>query len=135
MSAAHAMMSGMTSTLPVLLLFLGLIIGAVLGWLARAYSTQSSQPSEEHRALQESQRRQAELAPLEKAMDRLGLQLQEIEEDRASSLAALSSQVQAVTRTSTRLSDRTDKLVGALRSPNVRGRWGEMQLELSLIHI
>ena len=129
MSAAHAMMSGMTSTLPVLLLFLGLIIGAVLGWLARAYSTQSSQPSEEHRALQESQRRQAELAPLEKAMDRLGLQLQEIEEDRASSLAALSSQVQAVTRTSTRLSDRTDKLVGALRSPNVRGRWGEMQLE------
>ena len=42
MSTAHAMMSGMTSTLPVLLLFLGLIIGAVLGWLARAYSTQSS---------------------------------------------------------------------------------------------
>ena len=59
----------------------------------------------------------------------MGLQLQEIEEDRATSLAALSSQVQAVTRTSTRLSDRTDKLVGALRSPNVRGRWGEVQLE------
>lgn len=123
------MMAGMTSSLPIVLLFLGLIIGAALGWLARAYSAQSAQPSEEHRALQESQRRQAELAPLEKAMDRLGLQLQEIEEDRATSLAALSSQVQAVTRTSTRLSDRTDKLVGALRSPNVRGRWGEVQLE------
>lgn len=129
MSGARAMMTGMTSSLPVVLLFLGLIIGAALGWLARAYSAQSAQPSEEHRALQESQRRQAELAPLEKAMDRLGLQLQEIEEDRATSLAALSSQVQAVTRTSTRLSDRADKLVGALRSPNVRGRWGEVQLE------
>lgn len=116
----------MTSFLPVFLMFVGLILGLVLGWLARAHT---AQPSEEHRALQESQRRQAELAPLEKAMDRLGLQLQELEADRTSSLAALSSQVQAVTRTSSQLSDRTDKLVGALRSPNVRGRWGEVQLE------
>ncbi|MDK8843319.1 DNA recombination protein RmuC [Corynebacterium striatum] len=119
----------MSTALPVLLLFFGVILGAILGWLARAYSSSSSQPSAEHRALQESQRRQAELAPLEKAMDRLGYQLQELEESRATELAALSSQVQAVTRTSTRLTDRTDKLVGALRSPNVRGRWGEMQLE------
>ncbi|MDO5032798.1 DNA recombination protein RmuC [Corynebacterium sp.] len=119
----------MTSFVPVFLLFVGLILGAILGWLARAYSAQRSQPSAEHAALMESQRRQAELAPLEKAMDRLGLQLQELEEDRHASLAALSSQVQSVTRTSSRLSERTDKLVGALRSPNVRGRWGEMQLE------
>ena len=38
------MMTGMTSSLPVVLLFLGLIIGAALGWLARAYSAQSAQP-------------------------------------------------------------------------------------------
>lgn len=119
----------MSTTLPVLLLFLGLFIGAILGWLLREYRSNSARPSDEHRALQESQRRQAELAPLEKAMDRLGFKLQELEEDRATAIAALSSQVQAVTRTSSRLTDRTDKLVGALRSPNVRGRWGEMQLE------
>lgn len=98
----------MSTTLPVLLLFLGLFIGAILGWLLREYRSNSARPSDEYRALQESQRRQAELAPLEKAMDRLGFKLQELEEDRATALAALSSQVQAVTRTSTRLTDRTD---------------------------
>ena len=61
-------------------------------------------------------------------MDRLGFRLQEIEEDRTALLASLSSQVQAVTRTSSRLTERTDKLVSALRSPNTRGRWGEVQL-------
>lgn len=123
------MLEAMTSTLPVLLLFIGLILGAVMGWLAHSYSATRSAPSAEHRALQDSQRRQAELQPLEKAMDRLGFQLQEIEEDRTALLASLSSQVQAVTRTSSRLTERTDKLVTALRSPNVRGRWGEVQLE------
>ena len=119
------MLGSMTSTLPVLLLFIGLTLGAVMGWLAHSYSAARSAPSAEHRALQESQRRQAELQPLEKAMDRLGFQLQEIEEDRTALLASLSSQVQAVTRTSSRLTERTDKLVSALRSPNT----------LSLIHI
>lgn len=129
MSAVRAMLGSMTSTLPVLLLFIGLTLGAVMGWLAHSYSAARSAPSAEHRALQESQRRQAELQPLEKAMDRLGFQLQEIEEDRTALLASLSSQVQAVTRTSSRLTERTDKLVSALRSPNTRGRWGEVQLE------
>ena len=129
MSGRQSILESMTSSLPVVLLFLGLILGAVLGWLAHAYSAARSQPSEGHKALQDSQRRQAELQPLEKAMERLGYQLQEIEEDRATTFASLTSQVQAATRTSTRLSDRTDKLVSALRSPNVRGRWGEIQLE------
>ena len=85
------MLEAMTSTLPVLLLFIGLILGAVMGWLAHSYSATRSAPSAEHRALQDSQRRQAELQPLEKAMDRLGFQLQEIEEDRTALLASLSS--------------------------------------------
>lgn len=119
----------MTSTVPVLLLFIGLLLGAVLGWLAHSHSASRSAPSEEHRELRESQRRQAELQPLEKAVDRLGFQLQELEEDRTAHLASLASQVQAVTRASSRLTERTDRLVTALRSPNVRGRWGEIQLE------
>lgn len=141
----------MTTTAPMLFLFVGLLLGAVLGWLAHAYLRPSQRPGGTHRetqapqpelpsaddieqrALAQSEQRQAELnrslAPLEKAMDRLGYQLQELEADRATAFASLTSQVQAMTRTSTRLSDRTDKLVTALRSPNVRGRWGEIQLE------
>lgn len=135
-------MAGMTSTLPVILLVIGLVIGAALGWLLRGQHLGSLEElREEPRrayegerdAVAASQRRQAELtqsiAPLEKAMERLGYQLQELEADRATAFASLTSQVQSMTRTSTRLSDRTDKLVSALRSPNVRGRWGEIQLE------
>ena len=62
-------------------------------------------------------------------MEQLSAQLREMDEDRAVAYSALAGQVQAVTRASSRLGDRTDQLVAALRSPNTRGRWGEMQLE------
>jgi len=39
------MLEVMTSTLPVLLLFIGLILGAVMGWLAHSYSATRSAPS------------------------------------------------------------------------------------------
>lgn len=167
----------MTTTLGFVYLFVGLALGAVLGWLAHGYfaararggvgagtfggasaagadgdarggdgypqadgtaaideaRAQALRQEGAQQALADSQQRQAELgqslAPLEKAMERLGFQLQELEADRATAFASLTSQVQAMTRTSTRLSDRTDKLVTALRSPHVRGRWGEIQLE------
>lgn len=73
--------------------------------------------------------RQRELARLEQTMAQLSGQLRDMDEDRAVAYSALASQVQAVTRASSRLGDRTDQLVSALRSPNTRGRWGEMQLE------
>lgn len=124
-------------------LILGLAIGVVVGWLARtaraatvphpttAQDTVST--SGEHPTLPpaglDAQQLEQHIAPLEKAMDRLGYQLQELEADRATAFASLSSQVQAMSRTSTRLNDRTEQLVTALRSPNIRGRWGEVQLE------
>lgn len=73
--------------------------------------------------------RQRELDRLGHTMEQLSAQLREMDEDRAVAYSALAGQVQAVTRASTRLGDRTDQLVAALRSPNTRGRWGEMQLE------
>ncbi|WKD57928.1 DNA recombination protein RmuC [Corynebacterium capitovis DSM 44611] len=63
------------------------------------------------------------------ALDRLASHIRDMDEDRAVTYTALASQVQAITRTSTRLSDRTDQLISALRSPQTRGRWGEMQLQ------
>ena len=135
-------------TLLIVGLLLGLLIGAALGWFAHSSRSpsRSSAPSTGAKPLEQSpQTDPAELSmavnksvnqtvaqtmvPLEKAMDRLGSQLQELEADRATAFAQLSSQVHSMSRTSTRLSDRTDQLVTALRSPNVRGRWGEIQLE------
>lgn len=78
--------------------------------------------------------RQRELDRLGQTMEQLSAQLREMDEDRAVAYSALAGQVQAVTRASTRLGDRTDQLVAALRSPNTRGRWGEMQLERVVEH-
>lgn len=128
-------------------LLIGLILGIALGWLARgARQTASTverarditptlSDDEQQRALEQTLNDSLahniahKVEPLEKALDRLGYQLQELEADRATAFSSLSSQVQAMSRTSTRLSDRTEQLVSALRSPNVRGRWGEIQLE------
>lgn len=135
-------------TLLIVGLLLGLLIGAALGWFAHSsrYPSTTAESGAGAKPLEQSpQTDPAELSlavnksvnqtvaqtmvPLEKAMDRLGSQLQELEADRATAFAQLSSQVHSMSRTSTRLSDRTDQLVTALRSPNVRGRWGEIQLE------
>lgn len=107
----------MSSALPVLLV--GVLLGAVLGWLAHAY----------RRPRDPSPTVDPGIVRLEEAVSTIGGQLRELEQDRAVNNAALASQIQAMTRTSTRLTDRTDQLVTALRSPQVRGRWGEIQLE------
>ncbi|MGV0432716.1 DNA recombination protein RmuC, partial [Corynebacterium sp. 20_84] len=85
------------------------------------------EPSPATRALEAQ--RQREFDRLGHTMEQLSAQLREMDEDRAVAYSALAGQVQAVTRASSRLGDRTDQLVAALRSPNTRGRWGEMQLE------
>lgn len=87
----------------------------------------SPTPAPETRALEAERKR--ELNQLGHTMEQLSTQLREMDEDRAVAYSALAGQVQAVTRASARLGDRTDQLVAALRSPNTRGRWGEMQLE------
>ena len=115
----------MNTALPVVLLIVGVVIGVVLGWLLRDRS-RTQTLADDHRT---AARHAAELKPLENAVAGLDQQLRELEKDRAGSMATLSSQLQTMMRTSTRLNERTAELVTALRSPNVRGRWGEMQLE------
>ncbi|GAB3939457.1 DNA recombination protein RmuC [Corynebacterium tapiri] len=102
---------------PLLTGFLALVLGVLIGWLARGQRTEPAPDVS------------AQLGPIRDAVNQLGGQLTQLEKGQATTQASLVSQVQAMTRTSHRLTDRTDKLVNALRSPNVRGRWGEMQLE------
>jgi DNA recombination protein RmuC len=77
------------------------------------------------------QRRQAVetlVEPLREALTRVQAQLQSVEKDRASAYAALRTQVEQMQSTSERLRVETATLVNALRAPQVRGRWGELQL-------
>jgi DNA recombination protein RmuC len=69
------------------------------------------------------------LRPLRDSLAQVGLQLTEVERGRLTSDTALREQVLAMSRTSEHLSTQTSQLVNALRAPQVRGRWGEMQLE------
>ncbi len=66
--------------------------------------------------------------PLRDTLTRLEGQLRETEAARRSSHAALTEQVSIARQTSDQLRAQTQALVIALRRPEARGRWGEMQL-------
>ena len=66
--------------------------------------------------------------PLRQTLARVEAQLRETEAARQSSHAALTEQVKFATATSEQLRTQTQALVTALRRPEARGRWGEMQL-------
>ena len=72
---------------------------------------------------------EALLDPLTAALGRVEGQLKTVERDRESAYAGLREQVRAMADSSDRLGAETRSLVNALRAPQVRGRWGEMQLE------
>jgi DNA recombination protein RmuC len=69
------------------------------------------------------------VAPLRESLAQVRQQLSEVEKGRATSDTALREQVLAMNQTSELLRTQTSQLVTALRAPQVRGRWGEMQLE------
>jgi DNA recombination protein RmuC len=77
------------------------------------------------------QRRQAVeslVEPLREALGKVETQLLSVEKDRTSAYAALRTQVEQMQSTSEQLRVETATLVNALRAPQVRGRWGELQL-------
>jgi DNA recombination protein RmuC len=69
------------------------------------------------------------VAPLRQSLDAMQQQLRTVERDRAGSYSALLDQVNTMRQTSEQLRTETAQLVSALRAPQVRGRWGELQLE------
>jgi DNA recombination protein RmuC len=66
--------------------------------------------------------------PLKQTMARVEAQLRESDERRHASHAALAEQMTITRRSSDELRVQTQALVTALRRPEARGRWGEMQL-------
>lgn len=104
-------------TMQALLVLLGVVIGLGAGWFL---AVRVHRPSGELTAL---------VAPLRDSLARVQQQLGDVERGRAVSDEVLREQVNAMRHTSELLRSETGQLVTALRAPQIRGRWGELQLQ------
>ena len=115
----------------------GLALGTAVGWLASAPARARSQAERDGlaaqlRAREEDDRGSAELArtmaPLGDSLGRVESRLRDLELARVDAYARLTEQVALSRDTSEQLRAQTGALVSALRAPQARGRWGEVQL-------
>lgn len=67
--------------------------------------------------------------PMEKSLKEVDTKLKDLEKARIEAYSGLKEQVQSLTTTQNDLRSETANLVKALRRPDVRGRWGEIQLK------
>jgi DNA recombination protein RmuC len=103
-----------------------LAAGIAIGWLLGAVSRGSRQRAAGRAG---DAFRDAIGAEAADALERVQQQLVSLEVGRNGADAALREQLRGVAETSRELRTETAQLVTALRAPQVRGRWGEMQLE------
>jgi DNA recombination protein RmuC len=68
------------------------------------------------------------VAPVRESLNKVDEQIQQMEIARGEAYGDLKAQVQSLITTQKELQSETGNLVRALRTPNVRGRWGEIQL-------
>ena len=68
------------------------------------------------------------VAPLKEQLGRVHSKLLALDQERRESRGRLDSQLKTLTETGDRLRSETGALVTALRKPNARGQWGQMQL-------
>ena len=148
-------MSSSTVLLPILLLLVGLVIGAVVGylgalarrttahqsegeqvaelraqaaqWQARAEELSSRTQVAEERAERDGSVLRA-LAPVRNQLEQVGARVESLEKQRAEQHAALAEQLRATALREQDLARSTASLEGALRSRSARGMWGEVEL-------
>ena len=95
--------------------------------LARATLAQTQEAARGD--LEMRQRAIADLVmPVRASLDKVDSRILELEKARAGAYAALHEQVRSLLETQAHLRAETGRLVTALRTPAVRGNWGEMQL-------
>jgi len=148
-------MSSSAVLLPILLLLIGLAIGAVVGYLgalarrATAHQSDGEQVAElraqaaqwQARAEELSSRTQVAeeraerdgsvlraLAPVRSQLEQVGARVESLEKQRAEQHAALAEQLRATAMREQDLARSTASLEGALRSRSARGMWGEVEL-------
>lgn len=87
---------------------------------------------DQEKARSELEQRQEEVkhivGPIQESLKRYDKQVQEMERARQKAYGSLSQQVQSMVTTQQQLHRETANLVKALRTPQVRGRWGEITL-------
>lgn len=106
----------------ILLLIVGVVLGLLIGVLwARSRGGDGA-------AVAALERRVGDDTVVREGMTRLAEQLGELEHNRATWQGELHQQVRAVQASAEGLRRETASLSTALRKPQVRGRWGEMQL-------
>jgi DNA recombination protein RmuC len=69
------------------------------------------------------------LRPVRESLEKVDGKIQDLETARYGAYAGLSEQVRGLLETQVQLRSETSRLATALRSPSVRGRWGEIQLK------
>ncbi|WP_136193532.1 DNA recombination protein RmuC [Actinomyces procaprae] len=145
----------MSTALPILLLLIGLLVGAVTGyalavartataraggrdeaaalhaeaaqWRARAEELAARANVAEERAERDGSVLRA-LAPVRAQLEQVGARVEQMEKQRAAQHATLTEQLRAGAESDRELRRTTTALAGALRSRSSRGVWGEVEL-------
>jgi len=69
------------------------------------------------------------LKPMRESLERVDVKIHELDRSRAKTDEAISQQVKFLLEAQNELRNETGRLVTALRAPQARGRWGEIQLK------
>jgi DNA recombination protein RmuC len=90
--------------------------------MAESQATARGELEKRQQAIQEL------VAPVRSSLDQVDARIRELESARAGAYAGLQEQVRSLIETQQQLRSETGRLVTALRTPSVRGNWGEVQL-------